>query len=134
MHIPIDDRNLLREMIIQVIKKHSYRIKGLNDYDRIELQNSKKYEHELCEDIVRELIVNKYVGQISNDITFMHPIVSKIIMIVNLLHKVYRDQYKQIKDDAKFNAVGNVFLRLIEQMKSCCLLTDNNLLNDAIII
>ena len=134
MHIPIDDRNLLKEMIIQVIKKHSYRIKGLNDYDRIELQNSKKYEHELCENIVRELIVNKYVGQISNDITFMHPIVSKIIMIVNLLHKVYRDQYKQIKDDAKFNAVGNVFLRLIEQMKSCCLLTDNNLLNDAIII
>lgn len=40
---PIDDKNLLKEMIIQVTEKHASRIKGLNDYDRIQLQDSNKY-------------------------------------------------------------------------------------------
>ena len=131
---PIDDKNLLKEMIIQVTEKHASRIKGLNDYDRIQLQDSNKYKQELCENIVRELIVNKHIGQISKNISFFNPFVSKIIMVVNLLHKLYKDQYKQIKDDDKLNAVGNVFLRITEQMKSCCLLVDNALLNDAITI
>lgn len=131
---PIDDKNLLKEMIIQVTEKHASRIKGLNDYDRIQLQDSNRYKQELCENIVRELIVNKHIGQISKNISFFNPFVSKIIMVVNLLHKLYKDQYKQIKDDDKLNAVGNVFLRITEQMKSCCLLVDNALLNDAITI
>lgn len=127
--------DMQKEIIVQVIERHAFWINGLNDRDRAILQSDDNCKTEICNDIIEELMINRHLGVISAGMSsVVYPPLSKIILIVNLLYSMYNDAIQKMKKDDKLNAVGNVFVRAIEQIKSCCLLTDKMLLTDSIAI
>lgn len=124
-----------REIVAAITERHIFYIYKADDNTRVGLQNSKDYKEKLIYETIDDLIINKYVGQVSSNVTTaLYPPVSKIIVLNNLLHELFRATDKITNKNSKFIAVSIVFLRIIEQVKSVSLLLDKNLIADAISI
>lgn len=123
------------DIIAAIIERHIFYSFKATEVERLRLQNDNDYKIKLERETVDDLIVNKYVGKVSQNMTTAYfPPVSKIMVINNLLYELFMgigaDRYK----DSKHIAVSHVFSRIIEQVKACCLLLDKFLFADAIVI
>lgn len=124
-----------KEIISAVTERHIFYSFKATDNERVSLQNDSEYKDKLINETVDDLIVNKYLGEVSYNVTTaLYPPVSKIIVLNNLLYELFKTADKIINKDSKFIAIRNVFLRIIEQVKAASLLLDKYLIADAISI
>lgn len=124
-----------KEIISAVTERHIFYSFKATDNERVSLQNDSEYKNKLINETVDDLIVNKYLGEVSYNVTTaLYPPVSKIIVLNNLLYELFKTADKIINKDSKFIAIRNVFLRIIEQVKAASLLLDKYLIADAISI
>lgn len=138
LNISIFDKNnmnMVEEVVSAIIERHIFYILNASEKERIGLQTSEKYKKKIIEETVNDFIFNKHLGIVSYNLNVaFYPPVSKLILLNNLLFNLFSlTKQIEIKND-KFVAINNVMNRIMEQIKSCCVLLDKYLIADAIAI
>ncbi len=124
-----------KEIVAAITERHIFYSFKVNDNERLALQNNIEYKEKLIHETIDDLIVNRYLGEVSYNVTTaLYPPVSKIIVLNNLLYELFKTTNHVVNKDSKFIAIRNVFLRIIEQVKATSLLLDKYLIADAISI
>ena len=124
-----------KEIVAAITERHIFYSFKANDNERLALQNNIEYKEKLIHETIDDLIVNRYLGEVSYNVTTaLYPPVSKIIVLNNLLYELFKTTNRVVNKDSKFIAIRNVFLRIIEQVKATSLLLDKYLIADAISI
>ena len=130
-----DMLNLNSDIIAAITERHVFYSFKTTERERLALQDSSKYKNKLIRETVDDLIINKYLGQVSFNMTTAYfPPVSKIMVINNLLYELFTKVEKSTFKDSKHIAISHVFMRIIEQVKSCSLLLDKYMFADTIAI
>lgn len=132
-NIPLNPNGIFMEIVSAVTERHIFYCFSLNDSERAKLQVSDDYRNKIANETANELIINKHLGKTSlNTTTALYPPISKIIVINNLLYEIIISSHKYKLASPKHNAINNVVIRIIEQVKSCSVLLDKGLVSDAI--
>ena len=110
-----DMLSLNSDIIAAITERHVFYSFKTTESERLALQDSSEYKNKLVRETVDDLIINKYLGQVSFNMTTAYfPPVSKIMVINNLLYELFTKVEKPTFKDSKHIAISHVFMRIIE--------------------